>query len=81
MTKLPRDVSAQELITILRHQGWRHSTTKGREATFIRGNDQNTIIMVTLVKEVSVGILNKAIKTKSMITGKTRDEIIKELKR
>jgi predicted RNA binding protein YcfA (HicA-like mRNA interferase family) len=79
MTKLPRKISAQKLIKLIQDEDWRHSTTKGRECTFIRGCDPRTIIMVTLTNEVSVGVLNKAIKTKAELTGKSRDEIIAEM--
>ncbi|GEM_PF-4525981 len=80
MAKLSRKTSAQKLIKLIQNEDWRHSTTKGRECTFIRGCDPKTIIMVTLTDEVSVGVLNKAIKTKATITGRSRDEIIAELK-
>jgi len=80
MPKLPRKTSAQKLINLISNEGWLHSTTKGRECTFIKGYEPQSIIMVTLTNEISVGVLNKAIKTKALITGKSRDEIVKELK-
>ena len=78
MTKLSRSTPAKKLISVILNEGWHHFTTRGREATFIRDKDPSTVIMVTLANEVSIGVLGKAIKTKSRVTGESKKEIIKE---